>query len=223
MDKRAFLCFIILASAIAGCNAGNPGSTPSVTTATPSASASSSASASPTASASSAATFPCNTTTASSSATMSNVTPGTAATYPPLGSCHGSITFSSGTTIAAGTTVNVVTSLAAPTYAPSPLPTDPSGSATPKTIVFETLTVTAGSIALATGAGQAPAQTMTLASAGTCSTYYEAFAAAGGQWQGGYGNAGTLSGTTVTFAAGNGNGGALNAAGSPYYVVFVCF
>jgi hypothetical protein len=91
-----------------------------------------------------------------------------------------------------------------------------------KTIVFETLNVTAGSIALGTGAGQAPQQTVTLASAGTCSTYYEAFAA-GGTWQGGYGNAGTLSGLTVTFAPGNGNGGTLNASGSPYYVAFVCF
>jgi hypothetical protein len=155
---------------------------------------------------------------------MSNVVPGTPATYPPLGSCSASITFQSGTTVAAGTTVNVTTSLAAPAGAPSPLPTAPSGATgSLQTVIFETLAVQSGSITLATGNGQSPQQTVTLASTGTCSSteYYEAFAASGA-WQGGWGSAGTLSNLTVTFAPGNSNGAALTA-GNTYYVVFACY
>ncbi|HTZ54375.1 MAG TPA: hypothetical protein VMB20_04880 [Candidatus Acidoferrum sp.] len=82
--------------------------------------------------------------------------------------------------------------------------------------------MTAGSIALGTGSGTSPQQTVTLASTGTCSAYYEAFATGAG-WQGGLGSPGSLSGLTVTFAPGQGSGGTLNAAGSPYYIAFVCF
>jgi hypothetical protein len=213
----ALLVFLVAIAAGCGGSSSSGSSTPA--TAAPS----SSASTSPTASASSnpAATFPCNTTTASATGTLSNVVAGTPATYPPLGSCAESITFQSGTTIASGTTVNVTTSLTAPAGAPSPLPTSPTGSGTAKTIVFETLNVTAGSIAIGTGAGTAPVQTVTLASTGSCASYYTAFAG-GGAWQG-FGTAGTFSGLTVTFAAGNGNGATLTSAGSPYYVLFACF
>jgi hypothetical protein len=155
---------------------------------------------------------------------MSNPVPGTTATYPPLGSCDASITFQSGTTVASGTTVNVTTSLAAPAGAPSPLPTAPSGTTgSLQTIIFETLAVQTGSITLATGANQSPEQTVTLASGGTCTSteYYEAFAASGA-WQGGWGNAGSVSGLTATFAAGNSNGASLTA-GNTYYVAFVCY
>ncbi|HTX56357.1 MAG TPA: hypothetical protein VMD47_04560 [Candidatus Acidoferrales bacterium] len=218
--RLAALVFgIFAAAAIAACGGNSsPGSTPSTTA------PGSSPTTNPSPSSSAAATFPCNTATASSSGTLSNATDGTPATYPPLGSCDATITFQSGTTIAAGTSVNVTTSQVAPAGAPSPLPTAPSGvTGSVQTIIFETLAVQSGSITLGSGSGQSPEQTVTLASTGTCTSteYYSAFAA-NGSWQSGWDGSGSLSGLTVTFAPGEGNGGTLTA-GNTYYVVFACY
>ena len=167
------------------------------------------------------AAFPCGSAPATASSTLSTFQTGSAIAFPALGSCSSSITFQSGTTFGAGTSVNVVTSLAAPAGAPSPLPTNPAGSSAPQTLIFETLTVTAGSINVGTGATAGPAQSVTIANTGTCTTYAQSFAT-GGAWQGA--GTGTLSGVTATFPASqNASPITLNAAGSPYYIAYLCY
>ncbi len=165
------------------------------------------------------ATFPCGTVSGTATGTLSPVA-GTAASFPALGSCTASITFQSGTTIATGTTISATASLTAPAGAPSPLPTNPAGSNAPTPIAFLAFTLTSGSISIPTGANAAPAQSITLANTGTCSTYYTTFGTTA--WQG-YGNAGTLSSLTVSFPTGQNSNVTTLTTGTNYYVAFVCF
>gem|GEM_PF-3934725 len=117
--------------------------------------------------------------------------------------------------------MSATTSLTAPAGAPSPLPTNPAGSNAPTTIAFVAFSLSSGSITLLAGASASPAFAVTLASTGTCSTYYSSFGTASG-WQG-YSNAGTLSGSTVTFASGTNSNPTTLTTGTNYYLAFVCF
>ena len=162
------------------------------------------------------AVFPCG--------TLTNFTTGSPMAYPTLGACSAAITFQSGTTFGAGTSVNVTTSITPPVGAPSPLPSNPStGTGAPKAaLLYEELQVTAGSITVPPGALTSPLQTVTIASTGTCSTYGESFATSAQGWQGA--SQGTLNGLTVTFPAGqNSSGTTLNVAGSPYFIGYFCY
>jgi hypothetical protein len=210
----ATLAFIVSAAIVSGCSST---SAPTVAAA----SATSTPTAVPTTSSNPALTFPCGTVTANGTATANSIVPGTAANFPALGSCSSSITFASNTVVASGTSVNVTTSLTAPAGAPSPLPTNPSGTNAPTTIEFVTLAVTQGSITVGTGATAGPAQSITLANVGSCKTYFQSFAT-GGAWQG-FGNAGTLTGATVNFPAGQNSGSQVLNAGNTYFLVFACF
>jgi len=168
--------------------------------------------------------FPCGSAPPTAAGTLSNLTTGTPESYPALGACSASITFQNGTTIGNGTTVNVTTSLTLPAGAPSPLPTSPaSPGATPQAVVYETLNVTAGSITVPVGPSASPVQAVTYGSVGTCATFAQSFAAtSGGGWQGA--STGTRNGTTVTFPAGqSSNQTVLNAAGSPYWIAYLCY
>ena len=118
--------------------------------------------------------------------------------------------------------VTVTPSLAAPAGAPSPLPTNPSGTNAPQTLLFESLTVTSGFITIPAGATTSPQQTVTIANTGTCATYGQSFSVTGGAWQGV--SLGTLSALTVAFPSGqNSSGITLNAAGSPYVIAYLCY
>jgi hypothetical protein len=170
------------------------------------------------------AAFPCGSAPPSASGTLSGLTQLTPASFPALGSCSSTITFQGSTTIAGGTTVNVTTSSTLPVGAPTPLPTSPaSPGATPQAVIYETLNVTAGSITVNSGANASPLQTITYANIGTCSTFAQSFAATGGgSWQGA--SAGNRTGLTVTFPAGqSSNTTVLNAAGSPYWIAYLCY
>lgn len=171
------------------------------------------------------AVFPCGSAPPSStSGTLTNFAVGTPMAYPTLGACSASITFQAGTTFGTPTTVNVTTSIAEPAGAPTALPTSPSGTSTPKAaLLYEELTVTAGSITITNGATTSPLQTVTIASTGSCSTYGQSFASAQqGSWQGA--TSGTLNGLTVTFPPGqSSNSTMLTVAGSPYIVGYFCY
>jgi hypothetical protein len=101
------------------------------------------------------------------------------------------------------------------------MPTNPAGTNAPTPIDFIALSLTAGSITIPAGANASPSQTVTLASTGSCSTYYQLFGTSGG-WQG-YGSAGTLSGLTVTFPTGTNSGSSTLTPGTTYYLAYVCF
>ena len=168
------------------------------------------------------ATFPCGTAPATATGTITNATSGVPISFPALGGCSATVTFSSSTTFGTATSFNVTTSLAAPAGAPSPLPTSPSGTSAPQTLIFEALTVTNGSITVPAGASAGPTQSVTIANKGTCATFLEAFTAAGTPWNGG--SVGTFSGLTATFPSGqNSSSVTLNAAGSPYYLAYLCY
>lgn len=205
----SFLVFSLIA-AVAGCGGGasNPSPAPTST-------------ASGGAGGGGSATFPCGTVSGNATGTLSP-TVGSAANFPALGSCTASVTFQSGTTIASGTSISATSSLSAPAGAPSPLPTNPAGSNAPTTIAFVAFSLSSGSITIPSGATASPAQSVTLATTGTCSTYYSLFGTASG-WQGGYSNAGTLSGTTVTFPSGTNSNPITLSTGTTYYIAFVCF
>lgn len=208
--------FVVAGGLIVASCAGTPVATTPLTVPTATPTATAAATSNPL------AAFPCGTAPASASGTVTNPTAGTQINFPALGACSSTITFSSGTTFGSGTSVNVTTSLAAPAGAPSPLPTNPgTGSSTPKTLLFETLTITAGSITVPAGNNTSPVQTVTVANTGTCVSYGQIFAA-GGAWQGV--STGTVSGATVSFGAGQNSGSTtLNAAGSPYFIGYVCY
>jgi hypothetical protein len=211
----ASLAFIVSAAIVSGC------SSTSAPTVAAGSSATSAPTATPTTSSNPALTFPCGTVTANGTGTANTIVAGTAVNFPALGSCSSSITFSSNTTVTSGTSVNVTTSLTAPTGAPSPLPTNPSGTNAPTTIEFVTLAVTAGGITVPTGNTAGPAQAITLANVGSCKTYFQSFAT-GGAWQG-FGNAGTLTGATVNFPAGQNSNAVTLSQGNTYFLVFACF
>lgn len=208
----AMFAVVAAAAIVSGCSSTS--SVPST--------AASTATAAPTASSGSTAAFPCGTVSGNGTGTVTTFTTGTAVNFPALGSCSSSITFQSGTTFANGTSITTTSSLTAPSGAPSPLPTNPSGTNAPTTIEFVTLAVTAGSITIPAGANAAPVQTVTLANTGTCKTYYQGFAG-GGAWQGGFGTAGTLSGSTVTFPTGTNSSSVTLTASNTYYIAYVCF
>jgi hypothetical protein len=210
----ATLAFIVSAAIVSGCSST---SAPTVAAA----SATSTPTAVPTTSSNPALTFPCGTVTANGTGTANTIVAGTAVNFPALGSCSSSITFSSNTTVTSGTSVNVTTSLTAPAGAPSPLPTNPSGTNAPTTIEFVTLAVTAGGITVPTGNTAGPAQAITLANVGSCKTYFQSFAI-GGVWQG-FGNAGTLTGATVSFPAGQNSSAVTLSAGNSYFIEFAYF
>lgn len=168
------------------------------------------------------AAFPCGSAPPSASGTLTNFAVGTTLQYPALGSCSATITFQTGTTFGVTNSVNVTTTAAVPAGAPSPLPTGPTGTAPKAALLYETLTVTAGSITVPVGTTASPLQTVTIASTGTCSSYGQSFAQSLGGWQGA--SSGTLNGLTVTFPAGQStNQTVLNVAGSPYYIGYFCY
>ena len=169
------------------------------------------------------AAFPCGSAPPSASGSLSGFVAGSPMPYPTLGSCSSNITFGASTTFGTNTTVVVTTSLALPSGAPTAQPTNPSGTGTPKAaLLYETLTVTNGSITVPVGPTASPIQSVTLASTGTCSTYAQSFAPTGQGWQGA--STGTLSGLTVTFPAGQSSSQTvLNAAGSPYWIGYFCY
>jgi hypothetical protein len=209
----ATLAFIVSAAIVSGCSST---SAPTVAAA----SATSTPTAAPTTSSNPALTFPCGTVTANGTGTANTFAVGTAVNFPALASCSSSITFQNGTTFTGSPSINVTTSLTVPAGAPSPLPTNPSGTTAPTTLEFVTLAVTQGSIAVGTGLTASPAQSITLANVGSCKTYFQSFAI-GGVWQG-FGNAGTLTGATVSFPAGQNSSAVTLSAGNSYFIEFAC-
>lgn len=169
------------------------------------------------------AAFPCGSAPPSSTTgTLTNFTTGTPIAYPTLGACSATITFQGSTTFGNPTTINVTTSIALPSGAPTALPTNSNGAAPKAALLYETLAVTAGSITVMTGPTAAPAQTVTVASTGSCSTYGESFGTAAQGWQGAD-NSFTLNGLTVTFPAGQSTNQTVLSNGNTYYIGYFCY
>lgn len=203
------LALVASATLIAGCNSGSSSLPVSFTgtaspTATPTITASPTPSPAPTASPAPGPT---------SAATTVPLATGTAIPLPSIAGITGSITFASGGTIPSGTTISVTVANFQPSPPPAyaaPSPTaSPSGTGTP--LLYATITFS-NNVTLSAG----PAQSFTLPGSTTGHSYYTYFQDATAGTNQGYGNAGTVSGSTVTFPGGGGGAQTL-LTGHVYY------
>ena len=138
-------------------------------------------------------------------------------TTPSVGGCSATLTF---TAVSAPTTATVTTQLTPPANYPVPSPA-PSGFSGAGTVVFYTTIKPTASVTL----GATPTLAFTVQSATAGNNFFNAFGDTGPSQIGaqGFGNAGIVSGNTITFTPSGGSGGGASLTGGDTYVLSLVY